>query len=287
MINPSVQHFYHEKSGTLSYVVSDPSNAIAALVDPVLGFSIESGTTDTSQVDLICEYLQDKKLHLEWILETHAHADHLSAAQLVKTRLGGVVAIGQGICEVQKHFARLFNLKSPFVSDGSQFDRLFATDERFRIGALECRVLASPGHTSDSVSYVIGNAAFVGDTLFAPDYGTARCDFPGGDAGLLYDSVQRILALPDDTTLYLCHDYRPNNRKLQYCSSIQSQSESNIHIGNGRSREDFVAMRRARDETLSLPALLLPALQVNVRAGRMPEPEDNSVSYLKIPLDQL
>jgi glyoxylase-like metal-dependent hydrolase (beta-lactamase superfamily II) len=285
--NPLVQHFYHEPTGTLSFVVSDPATACAAVIDPVLGFDIVSGRTDASQIDVISAYHEKHGLALEWILETHAHADHLSAAQLLKARQGGKVAIGQGICKVQAHFGRLFNLKEPFRSDGSQFDRLFAGGDRFHIGKLECRVLSTPGHTSDSVSYVIGNAAFVGDTLFAPDYGTARCDFPGGDASLLFDSIQKLLSLPAGTDLYLCHDYRPNNRELQFRTTIDAQRETNIHIGAGRGKEEFVAMRQARDKTLSLPVLLLPALQVNVRAGHYPEAEDNSVSYLKIPLDQL
>lgn len=287
MSYPAIQHFYHEPSGTLTYVVSDPSTSVAAVIDPVLGFDIVSGRTDSTQVELIKNHLEENDLRLEWILETHAHADHLTAAQSVKARLGGRVAIGQGIRDVQAYFGRLFNLKSPFVSDGSQFDRLFAEDDRFHIGSLECRVISTPGHTSDSVTYVIGNAAFIGDTLFAPDYGTARCDFPGGDAGRLYDSIQKLLSLPDDTTLYLCHDYRPNHRELQISASVQAQRTTNIHIGNGRSKAGFVAMRQSRDATLSLPSLLLPSLQVNVRGGHAPEPEDNSVSYLKIPLDQL
>lgn len=287
MSNPAIQHFYHEPTGTLTYVVSDPESSVAAVIDPVLGFNVVSGRTDSTQVDLIAEHLEKNGLRLEWILETHAHADHLSAAQAVKARLGGNLAIGQGIREVQDHFGRLFNLKSPFVSDGRQFDRLFAGDETFRIGTLDCRVLSTPGHTSDSVSYVVGNAAFIGDTLFAPDYGTARCDFPGGDAGRLYDSIQKLLSLPDDTTLYLCHDYRPGDRELQVKATVGAQRASNIHIGGGRSKEDFVAMREARDATLSLPSLLLPSLQVNIRGGHLPEPEDNSISYLKIPLDQL
>jgi glyoxylase-like metal-dependent hydrolase (beta-lactamase superfamily II) len=285
--NPLVQHFYDDSTGTLSYVVSDRATACAAVIDPVLGFDIVSGRTDASQIEVISAYLEEHDLALDWILETHAHADHLTAAQLLKARQGGQIAIGHGICKVQEYFGRLFNLKEPFRSDGSQFDRLFDSGDRFHIGKLECRVLSTPGHTSDSVSYVIGDAAFVGDTLFAPDYGTARCDFPGGDASLLFDSIQRLLSLPAGTDLYLCHDYRPNNRELQFRTTVDAQRDTNIHIGGGCGKEEFVAMRQARDKTLSLPALLLPALQVNVRAGHCPEAEDNSVSYLKIPLDQL
>ncbi|MDH4049809.1 MAG: MBL fold metallo-hydrolase [Gammaproteobacteria bacterium] len=287
MPDANIQHFHDAPTGTLSYVVADPLTSKAAVIDPVLGFSVVSGRTDTNQADVICQYLEDNKLELEWILETHAHADHLSAAQTLKSRLGGKVAIGGGIRKVQEHFASLFNLKAPFRSDGSQFDQLFSDGQVFRIGSIDCRVIATPGHTSDSVTYLAGSAAFVGDTLFMPDYGTARCDFPGGDAGLLYDSIQTLFALPDDTTYYMCHDYPPQGRELRYCVSISEQRKSNIHIGAGRSRKDFVAMRQARDSTLSLPSLILPAIQINIRAGHLPAVEDNSVSYLKIPLDQL
>ncbi len=286
MSSPDIEHFYHAASGTLSYVVSDPATGKAAVIDPVLGFSIVSGRTDTVPIDSICEFLEAGDLELEWVLESHAHADHLSAAQILKARRGGRVAIGQGICRVQENFASLFNLKPPFCSDGSQFDYLFTPDEAFRIGSIECRVLATPGHTSDSVTYVIGKAAFVGDTLFMPDVGTARCDFPGGDAGRLYDSIQAILALPPETMLYLCHDYPPEGRDMRYRCSIREQRESNIHIGGGRTRAEFTALRQARDRTLSLPALILPAIQTNIRAGAVPEPEDNAVSYLKIPLNR-
>lgn len=286
MPEPHIQHFQHEVSGTLSYVISDPATAMAAVIDPVLGYSAASGRTDCVQLDAICEFLDAGKLQLEWILETHAHADHLSAAQKLKSRLGGKVGIGQGIRSVQKKFAKVFNLKAPFRSDGSQFDCLFAADETFNIGDLECLVMATPGHTSDSVTYRIGNAAFVGDSLFMPDVGTARCDFPGGDAGLLYESIQKILALPESTTLYMCHDYPPDGRELRYRVSIREQRETNIHIGGGRTRAEFIAMRKARDRMLDLPALILPAIQVNIRAGHLPAVEDNAVSYLKIPLDQ-
>ncbi len=286
MSSPDIEHFYHAASGTLSYVVSDPATAKAAVIDPVLGFSIVSGRTDTAPVDSICKFLDAADLSLEWILETHAHADHLSAAQILKSRLGGMLAIGQGICKVQENFAALFNLKPPFRSDGSQFDCLFRANEVFGIGSIECRVLATPGHTSDSVTYVAGNAAFVGDSLFMPDVGTARCDFPGGDAGRLYDSIQSILSLAPETLLHLCHDYPPEGRDMRYRCSIREQRESNIHIGGGRTRDEFIALRQARDKMLSLPALILPAIQINIRAGSVPEPENNAVSYLKIPLNQ-
>ena len=287
MSTPAVQHFHHAGSGTLSYVVSDPATSKAAIIDPVLDLCMVSGRTDATQVNRIGDYLDAHGLELEWILETHAHADHLSAAQVLKARCGGKIAIGKGICEVQENFARLFNLKPPFSTRGTQFDRLLSAGESIPIGSIECRVLETPGHTSDSLTYVAGLAAFIGDTLFMPDVGTARCDFPGGDAGSLYDSIQAILSLPAGTALYVCHDYPPAGRDMRYRCSIAEQRESNIHIGGGRSRAEFVALRQARDRTLSLPTLIVPSLQVNICAGAIPEPEDNGVSYLKVPLNQL
>jgi glyoxylase-like metal-dependent hydrolase (beta-lactamase superfamily II) len=286
-MNPDIQHFYHEPSGTLSYVVSDPESSSAVVIDPVLGFSVVSGRTDQSPADSIIAYIEDRGLQVEWILETHAHADHLSAAQLLKAKLGGKIAIGEGIRKVQSHFGPLFNLGESFSADGRQFDHLFADDDRFAIGALPCRVINTPGHTSDSVTYLIGNAAFVGDTLFMTDYGSARCDFPGGDAGLLYDSIQELFALPADTLIYLCHDYPPETRELQFVTPLDEQIANNIHFGEGVDREGYVAMREARDATLSLPALILPSIQINIQAGQFPAAEDNEVSYIKIPLDTL
>jgi glyoxylase-like metal-dependent hydrolase (beta-lactamase superfamily II) len=283
--SPQVQHFHHAGTGTLSYVVSDPATKAAAVIDPVLGFDMVSGRTDGSQARAIVDYLGGKQLRLQWLLETHAHADHLSGAQHIRASLGGTVAIGEGIREVQRHFGKVFNLKPPFRADGHQFDELLADGGRFRIGELEVRVMATPGHTSDSVTYLIGDAAFVGDTLFMPDLGTARCDFPGGDAGQLYDSIQKILGLPDDTRLFMCHDYPPAGRELRFETSVREQKADNVHVGGGRSREEFIQLRVARDKTLSLPALILPALQVNIRAGNLPPAEDNQVVYLRTPLD--
>lgn len=286
-MNPEVQHFYHEPSGTFSYVVSDPESAIAVIIDSVLGFSVVSGRTDYGSAESIIAYVEERKLHIEWILETHAHADHLSAAQLLRDRLGGKVAIGEGIRQVQSHFGPVFNLGSSFATDGTQFDHLFADNDEFDIGKLRCRVIHTPGHTSDSVTYVIGNTAFVGDTVFMTDYGTARCDFPGGDAGLLYDSIQKLFALPDDTMIYLCHDYPPDDRPLQFSTPVVEQIKSNIHVGGGVKRHAYIAMRETRDATLNLPALILPSIQVNIQAGKLPAAEDNDISYLKIPLDTL
>lgn len=286
-MTPEVRHFYHPPTGTLSYVVSDPSSGRAAIVDPVLGFCIVSGRTDTEIAMAMLDYIERHSLDVQWILETHAHADHLSAAQFLKSRCGGTVAIGKGIRSVQAHFADVFNLQPPFVADGRQFDKLFADGEQFSLGNLTCGVMHTPGHTNDSVTYRIGDCAFVGDSLFMPDFGTARCDFPGGDAAVLFDSIQKLFALPPDTRLFMCHDYPPEGRELRYEVSVAEQKNDNKHVGGAATKEDFVAMREARDATLSLPALILPAIQVNIRAGDLPAPDSNNISYLRIPLNLL
>ena len=286
-MQPDINHFYHEPSGTLSYVVGDPQTARAAVIDPVLGYSVVSGRTDTACADEIATHIEAAGLQLEWILETHAHADHLSAAHYLRSRLGGKVAIGQGIVEVQAHFQEVFNLKLPFVANGSQFDHLFTDGEHFRIGEIEGRVLHTPGHTTDSVTYVVGANAFVGDTLFMCDSGTARCDFPGGDAARLYDSIQKILSLPEDTVLYMCHDYMPGGRELRYAATVREEAEGNLHVGGGASRKAFIKLRQTRDATLDLPALILPSIQVNIRAGELPEADDNEIAYIKIPLNAI
>jgi glyoxylase-like metal-dependent hydrolase (beta-lactamase superfamily II) len=287
MNEANIQHFYDEPTGTLSYVVWDDETRCAAVVDPVLGYGMASGRTDRAPVDVVIDFIADKGLSLEWILETHAHADHLSGAQSVKSRLGGRIAIGEGIREVQAHFGSIFNLGESFEADGSEFDHLFADGEVFTIGNLECQVIATPGHTNDSVSYRIGSAVFVGDSLFMPDFGTARCDFPGGDAELLYDSVRKLLALPGDTRLYMCHDYRPNGRELRWTCTVAEQRAANVHVAEGVSKAEFVGMRNERDATLDLPALIVPSIQVNIRAGRLPEPENNKIAYIKTPIDTL
>lgn len=285
MSEANIRHFYDEPTGTLSYVVSDPATGKAAIVDPVLGYAMVSGRTDTGPADLLIEFIRDNRLELQWILETHAHADHLSGAQYIKSRLGGTVAIGEGIREVQAHFGPLFHPDGGYSTDGSDFDRLFHDGDVLEIGELRCVVIATPGHTNDSVSYRIGSAVFVGDSLFMPDFGTARCDFPGGDAELLYNSIRKLLALPGDTRLFMCHDYKPGGRELQWVSSVDEQRSSNIHAAEGVSREDFVKMRSERDATLGLPALIVPSIQVNIRAGRLPDRENNGVAYVRIPLD--
>ncbi len=282
-----IQHFYHPPTGTLSYVVDDGKSGKAAVIDCVLGYSIESGRTDTAFLDAVVDYLTEHHLVPEWILETHAHADHLSGAQYLKDRLGGQVAIGGGIRDVQAHFAPVFNLGEGFVADGRQFDHLFADGEVFNIGDLDCEVIATPGHTDDSVSYRIGSAVFVGDSMFMPDFGTARCDFPGGDADRLYDSIHRLLSLPDDTRLYMCHDYQPGGRELRWMCTVAEQRAENIHVNDGIGKAAFSKMRRERDAGLGLPALIIPSIQVNIRAGHLPASDDNGIAYLKVPIDTL
>ena len=283
----SIQHFYDEPTGTLSYVVADPATGKAAVIDPVLGYSMVSGRTDTAPSDLVIDYVREKGLTLEWILETHAHADHLSGAQYIKSRLGGTVGIGEGIRAVQAHFGPVFNMVDELKDDGGDFDRLFAGGEVFTIGGLECEVIATPGHTNDSVSYRIGSAVFVGDSMFMPDFGTARCDFPGGDAELLFDSIRKILSLPGETQLYMCHDYMPGGRELRWVCSVDDQRAANIHVSDSVEKTDFVKMRTDRDATLNLPALIVPAIQVNIRAGHLPDSDDNGIAYIVTPVDTL
>ena len=286
MSEPQIQHFYDEPTGTLSYVVADDRGGSAAVIDCVLGYSMISGRTDTGLADAIIDYIREQALTLQWVLETHAHADHLSGAQYIKSQLGGEVAIGEGIRDVQAHFAPIYNLDAGFEPDGRQFDQLFADGDTFRIGQLKCEVLATPGHTNDSVSYRIGSAIFVGDSLFMPDFGTARCDFPGGDAGVLYDSIQRLLAMPDETRLFMCHDYMPGGRELRWVCTVADQRQLNIHVSDGVGKDAFAGMRSARDAQLDLPALIVPAIQVNIRAGHLPDAEDNGIAYLKTPIDE-
>ena len=283
--NARIQHFYDEPTGTLSYVVTDPATRQAAIIDPVLGYSMVSGRTDPAPADDLVDYIRERNLALDWILETHAHADHLSGAQYVKSNLGGKVAIGKGIRRVQAHFGPVFNLGEAFAADGSEFDHLLADGDVIDIGELRCEVIATPGHTNDSVSYRIGSAVFVGDSLFTPDFGTARCDFRGGDAEALYDSIERLLSLPGETRLYLCHDYRPGGRSLQWFSTVDEQLAENIHLSGDTDKAAFVKMRNERDATLDLPKLIIPSIQVNIRAGHLPASVDNGVIYIKTPVD--
>ena len=284
---PRVHSLHHPDSGTWSHVVADQHSGAALIIDPVLDFDAKSGRTGTGFAQRLLDIASQGGYRVEWILETHAHADHLSSAPWLKDKLGAKTGIGAGIREVQRIFKPIFNLEDRFATDGSQFDHLFADGERFSLGAIECEVIATPGHTSDSISYRIGDALFVGDSLFLPDAGTGRCDFPGGDAATLYASIQRLYSLPDQTRVFVCHDYCPDGRAAGCATTIGAEKTSNIHLRAGVSEAEFVALRQARDATLAMPTLIIPAVQVNIRAGEFPPPESNGVRYLKIPLDKL
>ncbi|PRY72666.1 MBL fold metallo-hydrolase [Halomonas ventosae] len=287
MSKPVVTHFFDEPTNTFSYVVQDPDSKSCAILDSVLDFDYAAGRTDVRSADEIIAFVRDNGLEVAWILETHVHADHLSAAPYLHERLGGLTGIGANITVVQDVFGKAFNAGTEFARDGSQFDRLFEEDDTFTIGNLEGRVLHTPGHTPACLTYVIGDAAFVGDTLFMPDYGTARCDFPGGDARTLYRSIQKVLALPDETRLFLCHDYKaPEREEYQHETSVAEQRAHNVHVHEGVSEEAFVKMRTERDATLDMPRLILPSVQVNMRAGHMPPAEDNGQVYLKVPINK-
>jgi glyoxylase-like metal-dependent hydrolase (beta-lactamase superfamily II) len=286
-MHSQVQSFYDPATGTVSHVVYDAPEGACAIVDPVLDFDAKSGRTRTASAARIAAFVREHRLKVEWILETHAHADHLSAAGWLRQELGGRIAIGEHIRDVQRVFKGIFHLEPAFATDGSQFDHLFRDGERFPIGTLEAQVIAMPGHTPACVAYRVGDAVFVGDTLFMPDVGTARCDFPGGDAGQLYRSIHKLLALPPLTRLFVCHDYPPASRPARWETSVAEQRAQNIHVHDGVSEEAFVAMRRARDATLDMPNLILPSIQVNIRAGQLPPAEDNGVAYLKLPLNAL
>jgi glyoxylase-like metal-dependent hydrolase (beta-lactamase superfamily II) len=281
-----VTAFFHEVSKTISYVVADAANKVAAVIDPVLDFEMRSGRTSTKTVDSLIAFLNERQYRLAWILETHAHADHLSADAYLQSQCGGRIAIGAEIGVTQRYFGSLYNLPDMEDADGSPFDQL-ADGDAFAIGKLVAMVMHTPGHTPACVTYVIGDAAFVGDTLFMPDYGTARCDFPGGDASTLYRSIKRILALPPETRLFMCHDYQPGGRAVAWETTVAAQRAANIHVRDGIGETEFVALRQSRDKTLPVPDLLLPAIQINIRAGRLPAPENNGRRYLKLPLDAI
>lgn len=287
-MKPDVAAFFDEDTFTVSYVVADPATRRCAVVDSVLDFDPASGRTRKTSADEIIRHIRNSGLELEWILETHVHADHLSAAPYIQQQLGGRLGIGFNITVVQETFGRVFNAGTDFARDGRQFDHLFRDNEAFRIGSIDARALHTPGHTPACMTYVIGDAAFIGDTLFMPDYGTARCDFPGGDARELYRSIQRIFALPPETRLFLCHDYKaPGRDEYRWETTVAEQRARNIHVHDGVSEEAFVAMRSSRDATLPMPRLILPSVQVNMRAGRLPPAEDNGIRYLKLPVDAL
>jgi len=283
----TTQGFFDSLTWTVSYVVWDHATKRAAVIDPVLDYDFKSGRTSTASADRLLAYVRDNDLKVDWILETHAHADHLSGARHVQDQVGGRIAIGENIRVVQATFKKLFNLERSFLPDGTQFDHLFKDGEVFKIGETEATALLVPGHTPADMAYLVDGAVFVGDTLFMPDVGSARADFPGGDARQLYASMQRLLDLPADTTMYVCHDYPPASRQPQWQTSVAEQRARNIHVHDGISEDEFVTMRTARDATLDVPTLILPSIQVNVRAGRLPPPDDNGIAYLRIPLNAL
>jgi glyoxylase-like metal-dependent hydrolase (beta-lactamase superfamily II) len=285
---PVVKAFFDEVTFTANYVIHDPDTKHVAIIDSVLDYDPDAGRTASTSADALVAYVEEEGLTVDWLLETHAHADHLSAASSLQKRLGGKIAIGRDIITVQQAFGKLFNAGPDFVRDGSDFDHLFDDGEAFQIGTVPAIALHVPGHTPAVLAYVIGGMVFIGDTMFMPDYGSARTDFPGGDARQLYQSIRRILSLPDETLLYLCHDYKaPGRDTFVWQSSVGEQRRANVHIHDGVSEEEFVAMRTARDAALGVPRLILPSVQVNMRAGHLPAAEENGMRYLKIPLDAL
>ena len=283
----TTQAFFDPKTWTVTYVVSDAATQRAAVIDPVLDYDFKSGHTSTTSADQVLAYLAQQALQVDWILETHAHADHLSGARYLQQRVGGRIAIGENIRAVQATFKELYNLERSFLPDGSQFDHLFKDGETFRIGEVEATAMLVPGHTPADMAYLIDGSVFVGDTLFMPDVGSARADFPGGDAHQLYRSMHQLLALPPETTMYVCHDYPPAAREPRWKTTVREQRAHNIHVRDGIREDEFVAMRQARDATLDVPTLILPSIQVNVRAGQLPPADENGVSYLRIPLNSL
>jgi len=286
-MRPDIEVFFHEPTFTFSYVVSDGDSGKCVIIDPVLDFDAKSGRSSTEATDRIVAFVTDKGLDAQWILETHVHADHLSGAPDLGARLDAPIGIGEHVKQVQATFKKIFNAEPDFATDGSQFDRLLRDGDTLSIGNLKLSVMHTPGHTPACLSYLVADAVFVGDTLFMPDFGTARADFPGGDARTLYRSMHELLALPPQTRLFMCHDYMPNGRPLAWESSVADERAENIHVRDGVSEDEYVRMRSARDQTLDVPALLLPSVQVNMRAGRFPPPEDNGVSYLKLPINAL
>lgn len=286
--NVEVHSIFDEATFTATHILSDPATGKAAIIDSVLDFDPASGRTSTALADKVIAHVEAQGLSVEWLLETHVHADHLSAAPYLKEKLGGTLAIGRHILTVQQTFGDIFNEGPAFLRDGSQFDRLLDDGDRFRVGSVDAIALHVPGHTPADMAYVIGGVAFIGDTLFMPDYGTARADFPGGDARTLFGSIRRLLSLPGETRLYLCHDYKaPGRDEYIWETTIADERAHNIHVHDGVDEDAFVAMREARDATLGMPRLILPSIQVNMRGGHFPEPEDNGVSYLKLPLNRL
>jgi len=287
-VTPEVTGFFDDATNTISFVVKDPNSASCAIIDSVLDFDYSSGRTDTKSADEIIDFVTKNGLSVEWLLESHVHADHLSAAPYLQERLGGKIGIGENITVVQDTFGKVFNEGTEFQRDGSQFDKLFVEGDSLHIGQMRGDVLHTPGHTPACLTYVIGDAAFVGDTLFMPDFGTARCDFPGGSSEMLFNSIQKILALPDETRIFVGHDYKaPGRDEFAWETTVGAQKARNVHVGDGKSQEEFVKMRDTRDASLAMPKLIIPSLQVNMRAGQMPEPDEEGDVFLKVPVNKL
>lgn len=286
-MNPQVKPFFDPDTWTVTYVIYERPGSSCAILDSVLDYDPKSGRISTKSADAVIDFVKRNQLSVEWILETHAHADHVTAAPYLQEKLGGLIGIGENIKTVQDVFKGIFNLEASFKTDGSQFNKLFVDGEKFNIGLLAAEVMSLPGHTPACIAFKIGDAVFVGDTIAMPDVGTARCDFPGGDASVLYKSIKKLLSLPPDTRLFMCHDYPPLGRDVRFESTVREEREKNIHVHDGVSEEAYVTMRSERDKTLAMPVLILPAVQINIRAGHLPPPEDNGVSYVKIPLNAL
>jgi glyoxylase-like metal-dependent hydrolase (beta-lactamase superfamily II) len=286
-VTPDVKGFFDPATNTISYVVKDPASNACAIVDSVMDIDYAAGRITYDHADEIIAYVRDRGLKVEWLIETHVHADHLSAAPYIQRQLGGKIGIGRNITEVQDTFGKVFNEGTEFQRDGSQFDRLFDDGDRYKVGEMVCTAMHTPGHTPACMTHIMGDAAFVGDTLFMPDGGSARADFPGGDAGQLYDSIQKVLALPDETRLFMCHDYGPNGRDIRWETTVGDEKAQNIHVGKGTTREAFVAMRTARDKTLAMPKLIIPSLQVNMRGGDLPPADEEGKRFLKVPINGL
>ncbi len=288
MSTPDVKGFFDPETYTISYVVTDPDTRKCAIIDSLLDYDAASGRTHTASADQLIANVRERGLKCEWVIDTHLHADHLTAAPYIRSQIGGKTAIGDQISAVQKVFGTIFNAEQGFHTDGSQFDHLFADGETYSVGNIEAQAIHTPGHTPACMSHLIGDALFVGDTIFMPDFGTARCDFPGGDAGTLFDSIQKLFALPDETRMFLCHDYKaPGRDEYVWETTVGEQKRANIHVKTGTSREAFIEMRTARDATLDMPKLILPSVQINMRAGEMPPPEDDGKRYMKIPINAL
>lgn len=288
LVKPEVFSYFDETTNAACYILKDPSSNSCAVIDSILDFDLAAGRVTTKHADMLIRDIQAKGLDLEWIIETHVHADHLSAAPYLAQQLGGKIAIGSNIGTVQEVFGKIFNAGTEFQMDGSQFDRLFSDNDKFKIGSLDVKVIHTPGHTPACVTYIVGDSAFIGDTLFMPDFGTARADFPGGSAADLYNSIQKILSLPNETRLFLCHDYKaPGRDNFAWETTVKEQKETNVHVGGGKSEKEFVDFRTKRDSQLSMPKLIIPSIQTNMRAGNLPAAEDDGTQFLKIPINKL